>query len=548
MRISPSLSSRLLHSLFVLGVLLGASLALPACDKDKPAQPPQEKPALRAPTLRLYALAGAAGAIEPCGCVKDMLGGVDHAAAWINSQEKQAPNSLVVGAGPMFFADPTLDAEGKEQATFKADTMAASLHDVGLAAWAPGANDWADGMAKFGELEKKSGARALAANIDPQSTPVQSSFVVERGGIKVGLVGISIPKLSDGSSKVATKDAAGALKAGVAEAKKAGAEIFIALIAAARGEALRLVENESAFQIAVIGKPFDQGDSNDPPYDPEVIGHTLVVQAPNHLQGVSVVDLYVRDEKHQFADGSGLSVVATRTSLKSRVSELEERIANWKRPDSGVRPEDLAAREKELVRLRGELKNLKAPEIPKKGSFFLYDLIEVRESHGKDERVASRLEAYYKQVNEYNQKAYADLKPRPAGDGEASYMGGAACANCHLEEKAFWDTTRHAGAYETLSSDHKEFNLDCVSCHVTGYDKPGGSTVTHVENLTDVQCEVCHGPGSRHIDNPADKSAIQRAPAKTMCASACHHPPHVGKTWSVEEAWPHILGKGHGLD
>src|SRR5690606_7063068 len=113
-------------------------------------------------------------------------------------------------------------------------------------------------------------------------------FVVERGGLKIGLVGISIPKLSDGTSKVATSDAASALKLGIAEAKKAGAEILVALVAAGRGEALRLVENEPAFQIAVIGKPFDQGDSNDPPFDPEVIGHTLVVQAPNHLQGVSV--------------------------------------------------------------------------------------------------------------------------------------------------------------------------------------------------------------------------------------------------------------------
>ena len=89
-------------------------------------------------------------------------------------------------------------------------------------------------------------------------------------------------------------------------------------------------------------------------------------------------------------------------------------------------------------------------------------------------------------------------------------------------------------------------NLDCVGCHVTGYDKPGGSTVTHVEGLTDIQCEICHGPASRHAESPNDKTLILRSPPKSLCASECHHPPHVGKDWSVEQAWPRILGRGHG--
>ena len=97
-----------------------------------------------------------------------------------------------------------------------------------------------------------------------------------------------------------------------------------------------------------------------------------------------------------------------------------------------------------------------------------------------------------------------------------------------------------------MEKDHKQFNLECVDCHVTGYDKPGGSTVTHVDNLKDVQCEVCHGPGSRHVADPANKEFIVKTPEKSMCASACHHPPHVGPNWNVEEAWKKIIGPGHG--
>ena len=35
------------------------------------------------PTLRLYVVSDLSGAMEPCGCVKDQLGGLDHFAAWM---------------------------------------------------------------------------------------------------------------------------------------------------------------------------------------------------------------------------------------------------------------------------------------------------------------------------------------------------------------------------------------------------------------------------------------------------------------------------------
>ena len=61
------------------------------------------------------------------------------------------------------------------------------------------------------------------------------------------------------------------------------------------------------------------------------------------------------------------------------------------------------------------------------------------------------------------------------------------------------------------------------------------------------QCETCHGPGSRHAQNPVDKALIQRGPAKTLCAPACHHPPHVPQGWSADAAWSKIIGPGHGM-
>jgi hypothetical protein len=136
--------------------------------------------------------------------------------------------------------------------------------------------------------------------------------------------------------------------------------------------------------------------------------------------------------------------------------------------------------------------------------------------------------------------------PPPVAPGQSSYVGVEACTTCHQSEREFWNRTPHHVAYESLSKQNKQFNLDCVGCHVTGYEAPGGTTVTHVDKLTDVQCEVCHGPGSRHIGSPEDKTLVS-IPERTLCAGKCHHPPHVHADWSADAVWSVIVGPGHQL-
>src|SRR5690606_39014977 len=153
---------------------------------------------------------------------------------------------------------------------------------------------------------------------------------------------------------------------------------------------------------------------------------------------------------------------------------------------------------------------------PAQGSFFRFQSVEVKEKLGSDPTVAQHIAAYYQRVNEHNKEAFKDLKPAPPGPNEASYSGLEVCSSCHQAERKFWDSTAHSRAYGTLTRQHKEFNLDCVSCHVTGYDRPGGSTVTHVENLQNVQCEVCHGPGSKHVASPNEKGLL-KMPTEATC-------------------------------
>src|SRR5690606_41401673 len=86
--------------LFVGVAALAAGAALigaPGCKRGS--SPPA--PAAPVPPLRIYALGGAAGAVEPCGAVKDMLGGADHAAASLSTPRMSGEPSLWAGPGPM---------------------------------------------------------------------------------------------------------------------------------------------------------------------------------------------------------------------------------------------------------------------------------------------------------------------------------------------------------------------------------------------------------------------------------------------------------------
>lgn len=530
-----------------LALLAACALAIAALGAScKSSHKPTSAPP-KTPSIRLYVISTLAGALEPCGCVKDMLGGIQHAAGYVDGKSTDAPHSLVVGAGPMLFEDPHLDATSRVQDEYKAEALAASLHDMRMAAWAPGLNDWAAGAGKLAALARTAGAQLLAANLQGAKAGAAASTVKEVGGYKIGLAGVSAPaqagQLPDG---VKASDPAVALNKALAALDKQGVQVRVALVALPRGQALRLAERVKGLDVMVVGRPFDEGDGNNPPTPPVLVGGTLVVQGPNHLTGVAVVDLYVRGKSFDFQDGSGIEKAAVRQSLEERIAELERRISKWSKAGSTVKKFDLDARRADLAQMKQKLAHLGRTKTPDKGSFFRYQLVPVKESLGANKAVTARMDSYYRRVNEHNRVAFKDKTPPPIPEGESGYVGVDVCSSCHKAERKFWNTMAHAGAYAVLAKEHKQYNLDCVGCHVTGYNQPGGSTVTHVDKLQNVQCEVCHGPGSRHADNPANPDFIVKKPAKRLCADKCHHPPHVGKHWDVNEALTHIIGPGHG--
>ena len=64
-----------------------------------------------------------------------------------------------------------------------------------------------------------------------------------------------------------------------------------------------------------------------------------------------------------------------------------------------------------------------------------------------------------------------DNPPLLVRDG---YSGEERCAICHEQQHLQWSLTGHATAFSSLQRKGATNKQDCIACHVTGYEQPGG--------------------------------------------------------------------------
>lgn len=95
----------------------------------------------------------------------------------------------------------------------------------------------------------------------------------------------------------------------------------------------------------------------------------------------------------------------------------------------------------------------------------------------------------------------AEAKARKSVPLDTRWAGGDACAACHEDAAAAWKKTGHARAMATLVRAEKDFDRECLGCHVTAWED-GYVDPVNTPDLADVQCEACHGPGAAHASDP----------------------------------------------
>jgi hypothetical protein len=131
----------------------------------------------------------------------------------------------------------------------------------------------------------------------------------------------------------------------------------------------------------------------------------------------------------------------------------------------------------------------------------------------------------------------------PAGNQGAEYIGADGCKKCHIKEHREWKKMKHATAWEnlpekyrTMDAKEEETGKNCISCHVTGWGEKGGFVNPAASaHLLGVQCEACHGPGSKHkeagqkvLDEKREKFNEGEPTFMTLKTSNCAncHNPH----------------------
>jgi len=495
-------------------LVLLAFLALPAGCTRSPAPTPEPKP-----TLRLAVVTDLKGYLEPCGCTSNPLGGIDRLAAQIDRLRQDGVPLAVLVAGDVFFDEETLEPARVDQAHRNAKTLATILNRIGVRAILPGRADEAQPEEVLDELRRASEFSWLA-----DSGP--SEVVYENlGDAKVAILG-------------ARKGAgAEALHAEGLEASKKS-DLSILLVDGSRRDANKL-GSLSEVNFVVAG-----GLDQDEPVPPRASRNAWMLHASRQGQGLTIVDVYIEDESRTFENRSEWSRTEAASQLDRRIEELSLKIGRWE-ASSEFTPEELEPQRNQLKELEEKRALLDGPLPQSKSNRFDARFVPLQKTSPKDEAVSKVMQAHDKEVNEANRIAFADLKPPPLGPDDVAYVGSPTCAGCHSSAFAWWRNHAHGSAYLTLQQRHKEFNLDCVGCHVTGYEQPGGSTVTHNLDmaLVGVGCESCHGPGAKHVENP-EVEIVRNTPEST-CVT-CHNEEH-SDLFDYEEYVKNLVVPGHGL-
>ncbi len=90
---------------------------------------------------------------------------------------------------------------------------------------------------------------------------------------------------------------------------------------------------------------------------------------------------------------------------------------------------------------------------------------------------------------------------------EKKFVGSEACKECHEDQYAnFIEYSKKAKSFESIKKMEKKLTKEeykeCFECHTTGYGKPGGfESEDATPALKNAGCEVCHGPGSLHVES-----------------------------------------------
>lgn len=500
----------------------------------------------------LYFVSGLKGYTEPCGCTVDvLLGGIDRITAYVRDVVELHPDALFVDAGDWLFEYGDIPEHIEPQERAKAEVLADAHDRMGTRFSVPGNRDLALGVDLYRRMMERAGMEPLGANISLGEEALQPAETVELEGDDILIVGAGEPETYEGVSGVEVGDPAEAI-AGVVDERGGEIDTVVLLFQGSPFHAGELAEDIDEIDFTIVGhNPRLKEDAR-------AVGSTRLVEAYDQGRYVGRLKLYRTDAGGPFEDGrAGVRDERDRIdtqieSVRRDLRRLEVRTEGEKTPMQQrleSRLEDLEKRRRQLLR--------DGIEIADDRPTFLYEPIAMEPGYRVDDIIERRRQEYNRSLADLIGEV--DRDPLPVDDGDPFYVGQNECRDCHAQAYDFWEGTAHATAVETLERRDKQFDQNCIGCHVDGWEEPGGSVLGNIEyeaklgdrtfdkDLHEVGCESCHGPGSNHLLDPLDDQGepqhIIRRPGEQECTQ-CHVPDH-SPTFDFDIYVDQITGEGH---
>lgn len=390
------------------------------------------------------------GYLQPCGCSHPQLGGLERRYNLIRGLMKEKGWSIV----SLDLGD--IAQHSGAQALLKYKTSMEGLHWMGYLAAGIGRNETnfplLSALAEW-TLDNPTVPRILCANLQNREvnfpgmvSPVEVAGTVPRLGV-VGVVAPSVSKeIRDPS---VTFDPVNAALENILKNDKR--------IQETKPQFLVLLFQGSADEAKLVAAKFPQfqvilclSAEEEPSGRPDMVGNTMIVSVGHKGRYVGLVGVYPTGKANK--------------------------------------PYDLHY---QLVALGEEY--------------------ETPPGRDADNPILTLLEKYSKEVKDRDYLAHypQTLHPVQRAYPDATYVGSEKCKKCHEHAYEVWKASPHAHAYHDLVEAKRpslrQFDGECVGCHVTGFGYNGGFTDEQkTPLLKDNGCENCHGPCSVHVKG--DKS------------------------------------------
>lgn len=502
--------------------------------------------------IDVFALGRQLGAVAPCGCTTEPLGGLQYGFGYIEASSSSDAR-VVIEPGSFLYPDPNgpeapTDAAAWAQADQRAWVLQRRFSKLGdglVSGLGPTDLVSAHGTAALGKWPMP----RVLGNLTPAGRKatgeVSTHKLVSVGeDLRVGVTVVVDPALAAGVAGFPeTADPVEAAKEVSSTMRNEGADLVVVSVHGPRALAERVALEVPGLDLVVMSGVLEGAERSRTGSVVQKKGDGYLVEPGDQVQTVTHLTLSVETAALEtgLPAATAWTVVPPRSQRQAELSRLEARVKKFK-ADPSADAAFVARLEQERDQLARSLETDALPDAP---AVAIFEQVKITCHLSADTEAKKALGDYDGWVAAENQKRFAGVKAPALSKGQAGYEGLEECETCHDEAATYWNETVHARAYDTLVQANKQFDLSCVGCHVTGFRKPGGSEVVENEGLTSVQCEQCHGPGSKHIDDP-EKYRLKAATPVDTCLE-CHTPEH-SDTFEHTAYLRDILGEGHGVD